>query len=135
VLLVDTGIFVAAGDGDEPRHGECAALLRGRNDLTVTASVIPEAAWLIEARLGTAAEASFLALVTSPRITILDLIDRDYRRTIELIGAYADLGLGFVDASIVAIAERRGVTEIATLNRRDFAVVRPVHCDAFELLP
>ena len=46
-----------------------------------------------------------------------------------------DLGLGFVDASIIAVAERFTVTTVATLNRRDFAVVRPAHRDAFELVP
>jgi predicted nucleic acid-binding protein len=52
VLLIDTGIFVSAADRHEPRHEDCAALLRGRRDLTVAASVIPEAAWLVETALG-----------------------------------------------------------------------------------
>ncbi|HAP74478.1 MAG TPA: hypothetical protein DCR14_00155, partial [Acidimicrobiaceae bacterium] len=84
---------------------------------------------------GPAAEARFLTLVTSSRFTIIDPIDIDYQRTIELIGTYTDLGLGFVDASIIAIAERHNVTQIATLNHRDFAVVRPAHCNTFELFP
>jgi predicted nucleic acid-binding protein len=135
VLLIDTGVFVAVADRDEPHHTTCAALLRSRTDLAVTATVIPEAAWLIEARLGPTAEARFLTLVTSARFTIIDPIDVDYRRAIELIGAYTDLGLGFVDASIIAIAERLNATQVATLNHRDFAVVRPAHCDALELVP
>lgn len=135
MLLVDTGIFVSAADRDEPQHDDCATLLRTRTDLTVTAPVIPEAAWLIEHRLGPAAEARFLTAVTSGRFEIIDPIDVDYRRSIELIDLYHDLGLGFVDASIIAIAERLEIVELATLNRRDFAVVRPAHCDAFELVP
>jgi predicted nucleic acid-binding protein len=135
VLLIDTGIFIAVADRDEPHHSACADLLRRTADLAVPATVIPEAAWLIEARLGPGAEARFLELVTSSRFTIIDLIAIDYQRTIELIGIYADLGLGFVDASIIAIAERRSLTQIATLNRRDFAVVRPAHCDALDLVP
>lgn len=97
--------------------------------------MIPEAAWLIEARLGPAAEARFLTLVTSPRCEIVDLTSADYERTIELINTYIDLGLGFVDASVIAVAERLGHDTIATLNHRDFAVVRPTHCDAFHLVP
>jgi uncharacterized protein len=135
VLLIDTGIFVAAADRDEPHHSDCAALLRTRTDLAVTATVIPEAAWLIETRLGPAAEARFLALITSPRFTIIDLLAADYQRAIALIGIYTELGLGFVDASIIAIAERHNMTQIATLNHRDFAVVRPAHCDALDLVP
>ncbi|MHB2022060.1 MAG: hypothetical protein ACYCO3_01820 [Mycobacteriales bacterium] len=40
-----------------------------------------------------------------------------------------------MEASIVAVAERLNLTELATLNRRDFTVVRPRHVDAFTLLP
>jgi hypothetical protein len=36
---------------------------------------------------------------------------------------------------VIALAERRGVERIATLNRRHFAVVRPRHTTAFEILP
>jgi uncharacterized protein len=36
---------------------------------------------------------------------------------------------------VITLAERYGTTRIATLNRRHFAVVRPRHADAFELLP
>ncbi|HQZ36611.1 MAG TPA: PIN domain-containing protein [Ilumatobacteraceae bacterium] len=135
MLLIDTGIFVAVADRDEPHHNDCAALLRTRSDLAVTATVIPEAAWLIEARLGPAAEARFLTLVTSSRFTIVDPINVDYQRAIALIRTYTDLGLGFVDASIIAIAEHHGIREIATLNHRDFAVVRPAHCEALDLVP
>jgi hypothetical protein len=37
--------------------------------------------------------------------------------------------------SVVAIAERLDVREIATIDRRPFSVVRPRHVDAFTLLP
>ena len=76
-----------------------------------------------------------MTLVTSDRFTIIDPIHVDHQRAIEVIGAYTDLGLGFVDASVIAIAERHHITQIATLNHRDFAVVRPAHCDARELVP
>lgn len=53
----------------------------------------------------------------------------------ELVERYADLHLGTTDASIIALAERLGVTEIATIDRRHFTAVRPRHVDAFTLLP
>jgi predicted nucleic acid-binding protein len=132
VLLVDTGIFIAAGDRNEPNHQSCGDLLRSRADLAIVAPVVVETAWLIEDRLGPRAEASFLRLVTSARFDIVDLVPDDYERRIELIETYDDLGLGFVDASIIAVAERLGQS---TLSHRDFAVVRPAHRDAFEMVP
>jgi hypothetical protein len=65
----------------------------------------------------------------------IDADDADHQPAVELIRRYADMNLGLVDASIVAIAERMDVTTVATLNRRDFAVVRPAHIGAFELTP
>jgi hypothetical protein len=48
---------------------------------------------------------------------------------------YADQHLGGVDSSLIAVAERLGVTSIGTLDRRHFGVVRPQHIAGFELLP
>ena len=59
----------------------------------------------------------------------------DLIRMAELIETYADLGLGTVDASVIATAERLGVSKIATLHRRHFTVVRPRNVSAFELVP
>ena len=38
-----------------------------------------------------------------------------------------EVKLGDMDACLVAIAEPHDLTTMATLNHRDFAVVRPVH--------
>ena len=135
MLLVDTGVFVSAADRSEHRHSECSALLRERQDLYVAAPVVPETAWMLESRLGPIAEKRFVSLVTSGRIEIVDLVPADYLRVLELIRRYADLRLGFVDASIVAVAERRNITTVATLNRRDFAVVQPDHMESLDLVP
>jgi len=135
VIIADTGIFISAADRSEPSHHQCAAILRSQPNIVIPATVVPEAAWLIEDRLGPQAEARFLRFVTSNSVRIVDLSVSDYERCIELIVQYEDLGLGLVDASIIAVAERLSISLIATLNRRDFAVVRPSHLDAFELVP
>lgn len=134
-VLVDTGVFFAAADVDEPRHAECAQLLlKQRGGLLTTAAVVAETSWLIEDRLGPDAEATFLAMIVN-NVGVVELTSRDYRRCIELIGAYSDMGLGLVDASIIAAAERLTITMVATLNHRDFRVVRPSHCETLDLVP
>ena len=45
-------------------------------------------------------------------------------RAVEIDRAYKKLRLGLVDASIVALAERVGVTRIATRDVRHFSAVR-----------
>ncbi len=53
----------------------------------------------------------------------------------ELAEQYVDLPLGTTDASVIALAERLGISEIATTDRRHFLVVRPRHVAALTLLP
>ncbi len=53
----------------------------------------------------------------------------------DLVETYADFPLGTTDAAVIAIAERLGVTEIATLDRRHLHAVRPRHTGSFVLLP
>jgi predicted nucleic acid-binding protein len=52
-----------------------------------------------------------------------------------LVAIYQDLPLGTADASVVACAERLGITEVATVDFRHFTVARPIHTAAFTLLP
>ena len=85
--------------------------------------------------LGPATEASFTASVAAGDFTVTDLTADDWHRVAELVEQYGDMDLGTVDAAIIAIAERLNVTTLATINPRDFRVVRPAHCDAFELAP
>jgi len=53
----------------------------------------------------------------------------------DLVRTYLDLPLGIVDAAVIAIAEGLQLTEVATLDQRHFAVVRPRHVPAFTVLP
>lgn len=65
----------------------------------------------------------------------VDIEDDDYARIAALIEQYDDLPLGTTDASVIALAERLEISEVATLDRRHFTVVRPRHVDALTLLP
>jgi uncharacterized protein len=135
-LLVDTNVWIAAHDEHDPDHGTCAAVLRQHaNELASPVTVVTETAWFLEDRHGPSAESSFLRLITTGVLDPIDLTATDWERCVEMIDTYLDLGLGVVDASIVAVAERLGLTTIATMNTRDFRVVRPAHIDTFELLP
>ena len=71
----------------------------------------------------------------SPRYRIEPVVEADLPRIAELVARYADLPLGGIDASVVATAERLGLAEVATLDRRHFSVVRPSHVAAFSVVP
>jgi predicted nucleic acid-binding protein len=85
VLLADTNIWLAAADRRSDRHQDCAAILREHGaGLAAPVPVIAETSWLILDRLGTAAQASFLRLITSGRLTPVDLTAEDWQRCAEL---------------------------------------------------
>lgn len=136
MLVVDTNIWLAAADRRSDRHHDCVAVLASHaGRLAAPVPVIAETSWLILDRLGTDAHQQFLGLTGSRQLEPLDLESVDWARSTELCDTYRDLHLDLMDASLVAIAERLGLTTIATMNHRDFTVVRPAHCDAFELIP
>ena len=66
---------------------------------------------------------------------MVDLTATDLGRSAELVEQYSDMPLGATDACLVALAERLGIVELATLDRRHFTVVRPRHVDTLTLIP
>ncbi len=59
----------------------------------------------------------------------------DLQRAGEIMAAYAQAELDFVDCIIMALSERLNITQICTYDRRDFSIFRPKHCAFLELLP
>jgi uncharacterized protein len=96
--------------------------------------VITEVVYLVETRLGVPAKFRFLGDLAAGNLVPEPVAPADWLRIAELVGRYRDLPLGTADASVVASAERLGVTEVATLDRRHFSVVRPLK-GPFTLLP
>ncbi|WP_282778304.1 MULTISPECIES: PIN domain-containing protein [unclassified Nocardia] len=135
-LIVDAGPLYAYVDADDAHHEACLELLQThRGPLVVPTLVITEAAYLIASRLGTEAEVRFLGDLAEGLFVIEPVHAADWLRIAELVAKYRDLPLGTADASVIAAAERRNLTYIATTDRRHFSVVRPRHIDAFTLLP
>lgn len=111
------------------------ALHAARRELLVPATVAAEVGYLLDREAGARVESLFLRSLADGDFTPVDLSSADYARMADLVTAYESLPLGTTDASVVAIAERFGLTDVATLDRRHFTVVRPSHVDALTLLP
>ena len=97
--------------------------------------MVTEVAYLIATRLGTDPEVRFLGDLASGAFSVEPVHPADWLRIAELVSRYRGLPLGTVDASVIAAAERLGITTVATLDRRHFGVVRPQHTPAFSILP
>jgi uncharacterized protein len=101
----------------------------------VPSPVLGEIGYLLQSRVGPRAEMTFLRSFGGEGFKVAGLQGTDIGRMAELVGTYLDRPLGIVDAAVAAIAERLGLTEIATLDHRHFTVIRPRHVQAFTLLP
>ncbi len=133
-LLLDTGVLYALADVDDDWHERARDLLADQPDvLLVPMTVLPEVAYLVHLRLGPSAELAFVRSVAAGEVSVQNLTTKDFERTATLMEQYPDIG--FVDASVVAIAERLRLRSIATTDRRHFGKIQPSHIKAFELLP
>ncbi len=135
-LILDTGPLLAAIDAADPDHQACAGLLtEASEDLVVPALVLAELDYWCGRRLGPGAWLTFLDDVIADAFRVESPSRADLARCRELQHEYADLDLGVVDASVIALAERSGEPKVATLDHRHFGVVRPRHVIALELRP
>lgn len=133
-LLLDTGILYALADRRDDWHRRARKLVDGAEAaLLVAVTVLPEVCYLLRERLGAAAELRFVESLAARELAVEELRDGDLERCAALLQRYPEIG--FVDASVVAVAERLRLRAIATTDRRHFAPIRPRHTAAFELLP
>ncbi len=139
MIICDTGPLVAAALANDADHAACVKLFtdlhEAGTELLVPATVVAEVGYLLAREAGARVESLFLRSLADGDFSAVDLTAGDYARMADLVTTYGSLPLGTTDASVIALAERFRLTEVATLDRRHFTVVRPVHADALTLLP
>lgn len=135
-LILDTGPLLAALDAADRDHAACATLLTdSKEDLVVPALVLAELDYWCARRLPSNAWLTFLDDVLAGAYRVEVPTTADLARCRDLQTTYRDLGLGVVDASVIALAERLGESKVATLDLRHFGVVRPSHVPSLEIWP
>jgi hypothetical protein len=123
-------------DADDRHHAASVELLETHpGPLVIPHLVVTEVVYLLATRLGAQAEVRFLGDLAAGTFHVEPVHPADWLRIAELVWQYHDLPLGTVDASVVATAERLGIVDVATIDRRHFLVVRPSHVQAFTLWP
>ncbi|MFN8525532.1 MAG: VapC toxin family PIN domain ribonuclease [Chloroflexota bacterium] len=108
-LVLDTGPIFAALDVRDAHHAACRRLiLETAESLVIPAPVLPEVDYWLSKRVHAHAFSSLLHDIRRGAFRVEALVDGDYARVQRMVEDYADLGIGFVDASGVSIAERLG---------------------------
>lgn len=133
-LILDTGSLVALVDRSDPDHERCRALINTATEVRI----VPVCALVeIEYQLRPWRDGftSLMHDVQSGRLEVHLPDSVELTRAGELVEQYADLPLGLVDATVMACVERLREPKLATLDRRHFSVLRPVHVSHLRLLP
>lgn len=135
-LVLDTGPILALLNVEDDHHDRCVDLVRHLGEsLVVPAPTLVEVDYWVRTRLDVAVWRTFVEDVAAGAYRLEPAAEADIVRAAELEERYSDLGLGFVDAAVIAVCERLEEPKVATLDRRDFSVVVPRHVPALELLP
>ena len=106
-------------------HPQAAAWFRGfRGQLLTTEAVVTETAYVLAA----SPEHQRAALTWVQRAREAGILQvtavEDHAALARIISKYADLPCDYADASLVWLAEKTGVLQIATIDQSDFSVYR-----------
>src|SRR5260221_7494583 len=135
-VLVDSSFLFTLYNSNDNNHTRVITFSQHTQDTAlVTDVVLPEVTFLFRREGGIPAVTAFLRHFSMAPVETIALTKPDIQRTEIIMTDYASAKLDFVDCAIMALAERLNIQKIATFDRRDFAMVRPAHCDYFELLP
>ena len=122
MILVDTGPLVAAFDPRDPDHAGCLRTMKSLGTKWVTTiPVLTESFHLLRPPSG---RTGLMDFVLDGGVSVAALDHPDLRRCSELMLQYADAPMDFADASLVAVAERSGINQVFTLDRRHFSAYR-----------
>lgn len=135
IVVVDTGFVVALLNRSDSRHIDVTAVYLRQQQILIPQTVLAEVAYLLGRNAGIVTVVAFLRGMTTSRFNLVALTDSDLERVAAILEKYADSRIDFVDASVMAIAERYGSITILTLDQRDFRLFKPRHCKSFEILP
>jgi predicted nucleic acid-binding protein len=124
-VVADTGPLLAATHRDDPAHKLAATVVTALGaNLVVLSPVVVEVDQLLRSRLGPRVARSFLSALAAGEHTAAFLSPGLLRRATEIDARFADLDLGFVDASVMAYAERHDLP-ILTFDFEDFRAATP----------
>ncbi|HSM93323.1 MAG TPA: PIN domain-containing protein [Anaeromyxobacteraceae bacterium] len=131
-LICDTGAILDYLVAAAPDHRAFREAIDASRTRYVPGLVLAEIDYFL--RTERPAMRAFMSDLSRGAFTYAPPTSSTLARAMEIDRKYADLGLGLVDASVVALAEEVGVTRLATRDVRHFSAVRLRHGDALELV-
>jgi predicted nucleic acid-binding protein len=135
IAIADSGFVFAVAHIRDQRHGKCAPVYFKQERIFLPQSTLAEVGYLLTREGGNRMAAHFLVNLPKSKYEVVALEAQDFARTAEILQQYSDARLDFVDATIIAVAERLKVSTVLTIDQQDFRLFRPRHTPYFEILP
>lgn len=127
-IVVDAGPLIALFDRDDRYHRRAIEFVRTcQSRLVTNLPVLTEATFLLRFSV----EAQRDLLMWAHRSVEIDGATTDLPRIAALLEKYRDMPADFADASLVALAERLNLRQVASVDR-DFSVYRRLGNRTFE---
>ena len=135
-VITDTGALYALMDEDDGWHSEAKKILEEEKlGLILPSTILPEVCYLANKYLSLEAELGFLRSVVEGEIKVEEVNIKDYRSALNYMEKYKDINIGFVDATLIAVAERLEINTLFTTDRRHFSQIKTKKGKSFNLLP
>ncbi len=136
MIIADTSGLLAAMDADEKHHDACRQVVENqRTPVLLSPYVLAELDYLVNRKLGVAAELELLDDVALGAYQLAEMTAKDVAACRVILARYRDLGIGLAEASVVHLANRHRTGSILTLDERHFRALRTDAGQSFRLLP
>lgn len=120
-ILVDTGAFVALFNRNDAYHQRAVRFMKSETAVLLTNwPVLTEVCFF----LNTVKKMAFLSFVRHGGVVVHDIPLSELSLIINVFRKYQDRDVDLADASLIWLAENTGVTEIITVDRKDFETYR-----------
>jgi predicted nucleic acid-binding protein len=121
-LLVDAGPLIALFDASDQHHKRVISQVKRFDDVLVsTWPVVTEVHHMLD--FNVQAQLNFMEWISLGGLKLMDLLEDDIDRIIELTTKYRDVPMDLADASLVVISEYLNTNRILSIDS-DFLIFR-----------
>jgi hypothetical protein len=134
VILIDTAPMIALADKGQETHQQCATIVdQFTGTLITTWACFTEALYFLHGLRGWRGQDALWQYVQDQEVFLHCPTDDEPMRVYQLMNQYKDMPMDFADATLVSLAETRGLSRIITADS-DFFAYRINGKDSFEVI-
>lgn len=119
-VLADTGLFVALFNRNDRYHQRSVEFLQRGSPLLTSWLVVTEVGFFLD----TQRKLAYLEFIRQGGVSVVDIATTDLESISAVLRKYQDREVDLADASLIWLAEKLNITDIATVDRRDFETYR-----------